>query len=77
MRRYRNLVYCITWVDEAGAGAVVAIAVVGGSLTCASKRRNRYGTGGKERTGRATPVRREWIGGVSFYSSGVCCVAGL
>ena len=29
------------------------------------------------RVGRATPVRREWIGDVSFYSSGVCCVAGL
>ena len=48
MRRYHNLVYCITWVDEAGAGAVVAIAVVGGSLTCASKRRNRYGWEGAD-----------------------------
>jgi len=49
MRRYRNLVYCISWVDEAGANAVVAFAVVGGSLTCASQR-----GGGKEWTGRAT-----------------------
>ena len=42
----------ISYMDEAGAGAVVAIAVMGKSLMCASQRKT--GTGGKEQTGRAT-----------------------
>lgn len=47
-----SLSCCISYVDEAGADAVVALAVMGKSLTCASQRKT--GTGGKEQTGRAT-----------------------